>query len=69
MACMRSKASAALTGAITGVWCSAAWNYEYTLLLAANAYPKATSAALTFAADGGVATVGQTGDMGSCCYT
>lgn len=72
MACQRKKADASATGAINGVWCSAAWNYEYTLLLLANQYPLVvvgtSSAVLTFAADGGVAAVGLTGDQGACCY-
>jgi hypothetical protein len=74
MDCIIGKASAAASGAITGVWCSGAWNYNYKLLPFGSDYPhhltlKATT--YTFDPYGGSATANQntgstanTGDLG-----
>lgn len=44
--CIKSAASAG--GALISVWCSAGWNYEYTDLPNATAYPVQTTAANTW---------------------
>ena len=53
---------------VTNVWCSAAWNYSYTVLPITEAYPSA-KVTYTFSLTGGanLAATG-TGDLGGCCY-
>ena len=61
--CIRGTAAT-----ITSVWCSAAWNYSYTLLPITEAYPNAHSGTYAFSLTGGAATTtAATGDLGGCC--
>jgi hypothetical protein len=70
---MNTKSDATLAGTIDGVWCSAAWNYEYTSLAITVPYPmlapSSNASTLTFSMTGGDAAASLAGDMGSCCYT
>lgn len=68
-----------MKGEITGttkrtVWCSAGWNYEYTVLTGTNGYPLTkngtggTPTAYNDAGDTNEATMVK-GDQGACCYS
>lgn len=69
--CLKGK-----VGSEKSVWCSAGWNYEYTLLPLNKAYPSTNVGATTADATawdvaGGTAdsATGKKGDQGACCYT
>ena len=74
VSCLKCMKGELTTSTKRTVWCSAGWNYEYTALAGANAYPitkngaGSTPTAWNDAGDTNESTMVK-GDQGACCYS